>query len=82
MARAKKKTAADIAAITIETIKTNVREAVQGWKSRPVSRQMWHDAHDELAALYLLNPGEWERLELLLVEQYEEYLDYTRHRAA
>lgn len=77
MARAKKQTAADKAAITIETIKTNVREAVQGWKSRPVSRQMWHDAHDELATLYPLNPGEWERLELLLVEQYEQWTAYT-----
>jgi len=74
MTRGKKKTAADVAAITIETIKTNVREAVQGWKSRPVSRQVWHDAHDDLAALYPHNPHEWERLELLLVEQYEQWI--------
>jgi phage terminase small subunit len=77
MARGKKQTAADKAAITIESIKTNVRDAVQGWKSRPVPRQMWHDAHDELATLYPLNPSEWQRLELLLCEQFEQWIVYT-----
>lgn len=77
MAKARKQTAAERAAITIEAIKANVRRMVQGWKSRPVPRQMWHDAHDQLAALYPLNPNEWERLELLLCDQYEQYLSHT-----
>jgi len=71
MARAKPKTAAERATTTIESIKANVREAVQGWKSRPVPRDVWHQAHDDLATIYPLSPGEWHRLELLFVEQYE-----------
>lgn len=77
MARRPVKTAADKAAIRIKEIQDGVKALITGWKSRMVTRQQWHDAHDMLAELYFLNPAEWHRSEKIICEQYEAWRQYT-----
>ena len=73
MARRPIKTAADKGADRIKEIQDSVKALITGWKSRIVTRQQWHDAHDLLAELYPLSPAEWERSEKIICEQYEQW---------
>lgn len=73
MARRPVKTAADKGADRIKEIQADVKALITGWKSRIVTRQQWHDAHDILAALYPLSPAQWQDAEIKLCEQYENW---------
>lgn len=73
MAIRKQKTAAEKATQQIDDIKEQAKALITGWKSRNVTRQQWHDAHDILAELYPLSPAQWQDAEIKLCEQYENW---------